>query len=59
LEVEMSTTAKSNQSGTSGEKKSRTPTVRSVEATRWTSLRGKMTAQERRQALRQVASKMR
>jgi hypothetical protein len=55
----MSTTAKSNGTGASGEKKSRTPTVRSVEAVRWTSLHGKMTAQERRQALRQVASKMR
>jgi hypothetical protein len=59
LEVEMSTTAKSNETGASGERKSRTPAVRSVEAVRWTSLQGKMTAQERRQALRQVASKMR
>lgn len=55
----MSATAKASDTGSGKPKKTRTPTVRSVEAARWTSLRGKMSAQDRRLALRQVASKMR
>jgi hypothetical protein len=55
----MSATEKPEAAGSASDKKPRTPVVRSVEATRWTSLQGKMTAQQRRQALRQVAAKMR
>lgn len=40
-------------------KKPRTPVVRSVEAVRWASLKDKMTPQERRHALLEVAAKMR
>jgi hypothetical protein len=54
----MSATVKTAAAGTST-KKTRTPAVRSVEAVRWTTLRGKMTPQRRRAALRDVAAKMR
>lgn len=54
----MSPTSKQGTASGSAQKKSRTPSVRSVEAPRWTSLRGRMTAQERKAALRAVSSKM-
>ncbi|MFB9315119.1 hypothetical protein [Nocardioides plantarum] len=55
----MSSATTTGTTGSSGSKKARTPTVRSVEAPRWTSLQGRLTPTQRRAALRQVASKMR
>lgn len=55
----MSATARPTSGSAAVSKKTRTPVVRSVEAARWTSLQGKLSPQERRAALRSVASKMR
>lgn len=55
----MSLTVKPDPTRAPQQKKSRAPRVRAVEAPRWTSLRGRMTPQQRRQALREVADKMR
>lgn len=54
----MSVTTKPTDDGSAHHEESTTPTVRSVEAARWTSLQGRMTATERRRALRLVAEKM-